>query len=284
LFSACVESFEFFYIDEQRGLREPIDGILGMSRNKPFFLAPSEGNKSGPLYIEALHRAGVIQANKFSFYFTSPSSLSWVDLGEPIEKNIKTDAVIKDVQFIEEDFFWGQFCQGVAIGDTTAPNSYAWAELEGYTTWRSDNSFYSIIDTGSTAIMISSVYFESLILNIFARVPEANWQFNEREGVVVTECNHEYPSVFFLFDGKWIEAAAKDYVFAIDDTQTECILFILPAGMAMNIMGMPVFVDYYTIHDPLTGKVGYVPHNTSSKTDLTEGTPSTTQFLAVGEQ
>ena len=40
LFSACVRDFEFFYIDEQRGMREPIDGILGMSRNKPFYLAP----------------------------------------------------------------------------------------------------------------------------------------------------------------------------------------------------------------------------------------------------
>lgn len=53
--------------------------------------------------------------------------------------------------------------------------------------------------------------------------------------------------------------------------------------MAMNIMGMPVFVDYYTIHDPVTGKVGYVPHNTSAKKDLEAGVASTTQFLEIGE-
>ena len=89
-----------------------------MSRNKPFFLAPGEGNQTGPLYVEALANAEVIAANKFSFYFTEPSSLSWVDLGEPFADNIKPDAKIEDIQFIEEDFFWGAFCEGVAIGDT----------------------------------------------------------------------------------------------------------------------------------------------------------------------
>ena len=77
----------------------------------------------------------------------------------------------------------------MAIGNLNDTNSYAWAELEGYSTWNPDNSFYSIIDTGSTAIMISAVYFESLILNIFARVPNANWQFLEQEGVILTDCN-----------------------------------------------------------------------------------------------
>lgn len=51
LFSACVENFEFFYITNQEGIKEPIDGILGMARDKPFHLSPEKGNTSGPLYI-----------------------------------------------------------------------------------------------------------------------------------------------------------------------------------------------------------------------------------------
>ena len=35
LFSACVNDFEFFYVDTQNGgFKEPVDGILGMARNK----------------------------------------------------------------------------------------------------------------------------------------------------------------------------------------------------------------------------------------------------------
>jgi len=40
LFTACVPEFEFFYIEDQTGIREPIDGIMGMARNHPFHLAP----------------------------------------------------------------------------------------------------------------------------------------------------------------------------------------------------------------------------------------------------
>ena len=68
-----------------------------MSRNRPFFLAPGEGNQTGPLYIEALYNADVILANKFSFYFTEPSQISWVDLGEPIAGNIRPNATIEDI-------------------------------------------------------------------------------------------------------------------------------------------------------------------------------------------
>ena len=38
LFTACVENFEFFLIEAQTGIAEPIDGIMGMSRNKPFHI------------------------------------------------------------------------------------------------------------------------------------------------------------------------------------------------------------------------------------------------------
>jgi len=40
-----------------------------MARNEPFILNPDAGNISGPLLIEALAEEGVINANKFSFYF-----------------------------------------------------------------------------------------------------------------------------------------------------------------------------------------------------------------------
>jgi len=168
------------------------------------------------------------------------------------------------------------------VGDTSESNSYAWAQLDGYTTWREDNSLYSIIDTGVPTIMISSVYYEALIKKIFASVSGASWQFDESDGTVVTSCEHEWPSLFFMFDGRWIEAAGKDYVYALDARRAECSFYILPANMAMNIIGMPVLLDYYTIHDPATGKIGFVPHTTSDKSDVLAGVPPSSQFLQMG--
>ena len=75
---------------------------------------------------------------------------------------------------IEEDFFWGTYVQGVAIGDTSPENSYGWATVEAHDT-EVDNAFYSIIDTGSTAIMISALYFEDYLTKIMEKVPDVNW-------------------------------------------------------------------------------------------------------------
>ena len=64
---------------------------------------------------------------------------------------------------IKEDFFWGFYGAGIAIG--TIENSYRYEVVRGTdgTVFDENGDFYSIIDTGSTALVISVLYFESLI-------------------------------------------------------------------------------------------------------------------------
>ena len=73
----CVADFEFFLIEEQEGLREPIDGVLGLARNKPFFVTEETDGQSdfdsdrklarGPSYIMALKNADLINETTFAF-------------------------------------------------------------------------------------------------------------------------------------------------------------------------------------------------------------------------
>ena len=114
--SACLDSFEYFLISSQIGIAEPIDGILGLSRNNQFFIAPELGNITGPLLIESMADAGVINANKFSFYFQSPDKVSFVDIGEPKTENFRGDSNVVTTQMIEKDFFWSTMNTGIAIG------------------------------------------------------------------------------------------------------------------------------------------------------------------------
>ena len=169
---------------------------MGMSRNKPFHISPEAGNTSGPLYVEHLYNAGIIGEDKFSFYFTEPGTLSWVDLGEPDYSNIREDAFLENIQFIEEDFFWADYCQGVAIGDTNTSNTYSWQVLNDYDTEK-DQAFYSVIDTGSSVLWISALYYEDMILKMMEKVPEVEWQFED--GLVVAPCFEDYPSIYFMF-------------------------------------------------------------------------------------
>jgi hypothetical protein len=81
---ACVNDFEYFLINEQTGLNPPIEGILGLSMNQPFLLAPEGETEVGPLYIEYLVSQGDIPAAQFCFYMqTVDKGVSHVDIGPP---------------------------------------------------------------------------------------------------------------------------------------------------------------------------------------------------------
>ena len=61
-----------------------------------------------------------------------------------------------------------------------------WGSLNNVDT-EVDNTFYTIVDTGSTALMISDFYYESLIEKIMDEVPtRVEWEF--RDDFVYTEC------------------------------------------------------------------------------------------------
>lgn len=66
--------------------------------------------------VEHLASDGIINADKFSFYFQEPGLESWMDLGEPDSSHYKGGSTIVETQFIDPDFFWGFYNTGVAFG------------------------------------------------------------------------------------------------------------------------------------------------------------------------
>ena len=74
---------------------------------------------------------------------------------------------------ITPDFFWSFYNTGVAIG--TIDNSFAYEVVDLPGNVFEGNGFYSILDTGSTTIMISILYFESLINNLFKYAGIDDW-------------------------------------------------------------------------------------------------------------
>ena len=159
---ACIENFEFFLITDQVGLREPIDGVLGLARNKPFYLNPDGKVTRGPSYMMALENAGLISQNTFSIKLTPYGEQSYIDFGEPQESRLKQsnwDWV--EYITIEDDFFWSAMCQGFAIGKPS--NGWKWGSiLDSYDTVARGN-IYSIFDTGASAIIFPRDYFSGFL-------------------------------------------------------------------------------------------------------------------------
>ena len=84
----------------------------------------------------------------------------------------------------------------MAFGDTST--AYGWGSLDDSET-EIDNSFYSLFDTGSRSIMISSEYFDEFISKLFDAAPDVSeWSYSD--GIVETGCEAELPSIFFMFD------------------------------------------------------------------------------------
>ena len=129
---------------------------------------------------------------------------------------------------------------------------------------------YTIVDTGSTAILISALYFESLLEEIFSYAGISDWQLED--GYVYTRCEDHMPSLFFQMDGAWIEARPEDYVYDRYGDGSECMLFLAPSNSPMNIFGMPIFVDYYSIHEPRENKITWALHTNSAKQEIIKGT------------
>ena len=146
-------NFKIFYLYDQKGIWEPIDGILGMARPRDFFLNPAREteylcdvesnatycyNEDGLpreftkwvdrwLLTDTMFQQKLLNSRKYSFHISPPGGLSWVDLGVPNINNLDNLNEIVEIQFMQNDFFYSEFCQGIAFGDTG--NKYSWGDL-----------------------------------------------------------------------------------------------------------------------------------------------------------
>ena len=103
-----------------------------------------------------------------SFLFQPPGAESQVDFGAPALSKIKDqdDLVYIDM---EDDFYWSQWNTGVSIGDPINPaNTFAYQyQGDKYAVTVKNRSIYSMLDSGSTAIYFSELYFEDFIRTLF---------------------------------------------------------------------------------------------------------------------
>ena len=136
------------------------------------------------------------------------------------------------------------------------------------------------MDTGSTAILISQLYYEAYVNELFARAPGVEWYYKKSN--LYTSCDADMPQLFFMVDNHWLEVSPKDYMFQTDPVENECILFLLPTTLPYNVLGMPIFVDYYSVHEPEPGRISWAPHVTSIKQEVKRANaPSLEKFIPI---
>ena len=234
--SACVPDFEYFAISEQIGLREPIDGIMGLARNNIPTFHRGEGTISTTKsYVTAMKEADLINNETFSFYFNNLES-SYVDFGQYQETSITGD--IKYVDTFE-DFFWSLSCSAVGFGQDVE-------EVDDITQKKFKDPIYTIIDTSSPTISIAGSYFDKYVEAIFDEVSGNDYQVEQ--GQVLTDCGYDYPNLYFMIgepdsgNEYWVEVRPEEYVLDVSEDQNRelCILAISKNSEDFNIFGNPL--------------------------------------------
>lgn len=109
LLSTCVSDYEYFLISSQKGIQEPIDGILGLSRDANLILAePGTEQNKADLYVRAMVRQGLITEPTFSFFFQRKGYVSYMDFGPAQTANMRDPEMLRSVKHLD-DFFWAQY-------------------------------------------------------------------------------------------------------------------------------------------------------------------------------
>ena len=143
---------------------------------------------------------------------------------------------------------------------------------------------YTILDTGTSALNFSFHFFDDFISKIFEYV--GGDDYIVQSGIVITRCYGNFPSIYFMFDDMWIEIKPNEYIKDISMAQdlSQCILLIMSSSMPVHILGMPLFHDYYTIHEMDTGRMGFAPHIKSRKKRLEDAVAPTQTLKSNGNK
>lgn len=183
-----------------------------------------------------------------------------------------------DVVYIDmlDDFFWSAKCQGFAIGSTS--KGYKWGSIAGSTKTVKNGSAYSIFDTGASALIFPKDYFKRFLNEMFKSMADDEYEIND--GYVLTRCYEDFPTLYFMFDNQWITIEPHEYLVDISDNEDKsiCVLLMSQGSTDLFVFGLPLFMDYYTIHDDAMGAIGFTPHLTSEKGPLTSGKQPTRVF------
>ena len=265
----CV-SLEFLYIEEQDFFDADVDAILGFARpDKKFLLSPGAVKRPNlsTMFLSALSDYG--EEPFFSTRFQR-DFISWIDIGTPDLKQNKTESIYIDVF---DDFFWSTTLQGVRYG-TRRDKAFTFGQMDEGT--QIEDGIYSIFDTGAPDIYLSILWYESFVEQLYA---EMSIDYDIQDGTAKAACATNYPDLYFMLNGYWLQVKPKDYI--REESATICSLKIKPIDAPFNIMGMPAYIGYYIQHNWEQGYMGFAPHTDSSNSPLTEASTLPTQELKV---
>ena len=273
-----------------------VGGWLGLARSQPFktgAMAGATDYARGDSFVEAMVDMGRFNSSTFSFFLSSNDAEDgerYVDFGLPVGTSMSNPDKIKYIE-LQDDLFWASLVQGFAFG--SLKNGYRVPRKEHV---NKNGEMYTIFDSTSATIQLPHEVFEEYIVQLMTdeddKVLEHEVYSSTSLGVttagVVAACDFDYPDLHFLFGTTWLTVAKDDYVMPAGDlgSSSDCFLLLSNAGKEVPYahMGLPLYKGYYSVHDDLNGRMGFVPHKGSSKKGPFESTGRPTEDMNMNKK
>lgn len=186
----------------------------------------------------------------------------FVDFGTPQTSAMSDPAQRVNIS-MNQDFYWSANGTGVAFGDFTVNNTYKYKGGE----------VYSIMDSGTSALLLTSDFFIAIVQHYMARAGITGYKI--LFGKVFLSCYSpdDLPSLYFQFSGYWIEIHPRDLFIDVSQSQNGglCMMLIQKNSYPFNLFGAPMLRGYYTTHDPVKSIISFVPTPNSPKLPLPSG-------------
>ena len=98
---------------------------------------------------------------------------------------------------------------------------------------------------------------------------------------ILSDCTLSFPDIRFIVGGSVVQIKKEDYVKDVSKAQdrSECGLALRRHDAPFNIIGTPMFLDYYVTHSWKDGKMFVQPHSESTKGQIPTITPLPTSVI-----
>ena len=104
-----------------------------------------------------------------------------------------------------------------------------------------------------------------------------------KSGLVYSSCKVDFPDLYFEVDGWGLQVSASDYVedVSVDGDKSLCLIHIESLDAPFNILGLPIFQEYYVTHDYRNGTMDFAPHSASKKSAIKKAVSYETAFFSL---
>ena len=135
-----------------------------------------------------------------------------------------------------------------------------------------------MFDTAAAAIIFPEVYFDRFLKELFSGMKEKEYEL--ADGYVVTKCYDDFPVVHFMFGESWVSVNPDEYVAdaSQEGDRSLCVLMMTQGTQSFMVMGIPVYSDYYTVHEEENSRIGFAPRVGSKKEALIQGSDPERSF------